>query len=384
MDDRNYRNDVHLRNRGRHLLCKRKEKSIRISGRTGAWRSGSSLIDRTVPVLYNGSRKEREEKDMTRIDIISGFLGAGKTTLIQKLLKEALQDEQVVLVENEFGKVGIDSGFLKDSGVQIKELYSGCICCSLVGDFYYSLKEIMETYHPQRILIEPSGVGKLSDVMTSVINMSKKVPEVKLNALITVANVEKVSRQMKAFGEFFNNQIEHASTIILSRTQNISTEELEQCVKEIRALNPKAALITTPWDQIDGMQILRVAQQQDSLAEQLMAECEAGHHDHEHHDHDHHDHDHHADEIFISWGKETPHRFEKTYLEQLLKQFSETEDYGIVLRAKGMVEGTDGHWIYFDMVPGEYSLRDGAPDYTGRICVIGTDLLEEKLEEAFS
>ena len=383
---------------------------------------------------------------MTKIDIISGFLGAGKTTFIKKMLEEVFSGEKVVLVENEYGEVGIDGGFLKDSGIEIKELNSGCICCSLVGDFNRSLNEVIETYHPDRILIEPSGVGKLSDVMSSVKDMEKN-HDVKLNALVTVANAMKATKQMKAFGEFFNNQIENATTVVLSRTQNMKEEKLELCVKEIQKLNPKAAIITTLWDSISGEQILKVIEQQDSLMQEMMKEYEEHHHDHEHehhhdhdhdhehhhdhdhdhehehhddhdhdhehehhhdhnhdhehehhhdhdhdhgegctcgcHDHDHHHHDHDADEVFISWGKETPHKYTKEKIESILKTFCDTEDYGIILRAKGMVPAEDGTWIYFDMVPGEYELRDGEPDYTGRLCVIGTDIDEHKLEELF-
>ena len=383
---------------------------------------------------------------MTKIDIISGFLGAGKTTFIKKMLEEVFSGEKVVLVENEYGEVGIDGGFLKDSGIEIKELNSGCICCSLVGDFNRSLNEVIETYHPDRILIEPSGVGKLSDVMSSVKDMEKN-HDVKLNALVTVANAMKATKQMKAFGEFFNNQIENATTFVLSRTQNMKEEKLELCVKEIQKLNPKAAIITTPWDSISGEQILKVIEQQDSLMQEMMKEYEEHHHDHEHehhhdhdhdhehhhdhdhdhehehhddhdhdhehehhhdhnhdhehehhhdhdhdhgegctcgcHDHDHHHHDHDADEVFISWGKETPHKYTKEKIESILKTFCDTEDYGTILRAKGMVPAEDGTWIYFDMVPGEYELRDGEPDYTGRLCVIGTDIDEHKLEELF-
>ena len=322
---------------------------------------------------------------MTKVDIISGFLGAGKTTLISKLLKEALPDEQVVLIENEFGEIGIDGGFLKDSGVEIREMNSGCICCSLVGDFGKNLNEVITKYHPDRILIEPSGVGKLSDVMKSVIDIEKEQP-VKLNALVTVVNALKASKQMKAFGEFFNNQIEYATTVILSRSQNATPEQLEFCVKQIQALNPKASVITTDWDAIKGEQILKTMEGQDNLEMKVLAEArhaqdEAEHH--HHHDHDDHDHEHehhHADDVFTSWGKETPHKFERAKLEEILKQFVEDDK---ILRSKGMVEGTDGKWIYFDMVPGEYEIRDGEPDYTGRIVVIGTDIHEHELEELF-
>lgn len=317
---------------------------------------------------------------MTKIDIISGFLGAGKTTFIKKMIDEAFKGEQIVLIENEFGEVGIDGGFLKDAGIQITEMNSGCICCSLVGDFGKNLNEVITKYHPDRILIEPSGVGKLSDVMKSVIDIEKEQP-VKLNALVTVVNALKASKQMKAFGEFFNNQIEYATTVILSRSQNATPEQLEFCVKQIQALNPKASVITTDWDAIKGEQILKTMEGQDNLEMKVLAEArhaqdEAEHHHHHDHEHGHH----HADDVFTSWGKETPHKFERAKLEEILKQFVEDDN---ILRSKGMVEGTDGKWIYFDMVPGEYEIRDGEPDYTGRIVVIGTDIHEHELEELF-
>ena len=378
---------------------------------------------------------------MIKIDIISGFLGAGKTTFIKKMLDEVYRDEKIALIENEFGEVGIDGGFLKDSGVNITEMNSGCICCSLVGDFGRNLNEVISTYHPDRIIIEPSGVGKLSDVMKSVIDIEKE-QDVKLNALVTVVNAKKPLKQMKAFGEFFNNQIEFATTIVLSRTQNTSSEQLELCVKKMQELNEKAAIITTPWDDISGEQILKVVEGQDSLEMKVLAEeehrrheAEHHHHDHEehehghhhghdheeheyghHHGHDHeeHEHDHHhdseehdyehhgheheghshehhhhdhghhhADDIFTSWGKETPRKFTKEQIETAVKTLAETEEYGSVLRAKGMVESTEGGWIYFDMVPGEYEIRQGEPDYTGRLCVIGTDIKEHELEKLF-
>ena len=409
---------------------------------------------------------------MTKIDIISGFLGAGKTTFIKKMLEQAFVGEQIVLIENEFGEVGIDGGFLKDAGIEITEMNSGCICCSLVGDFATNLREVITKYHPDRILIEPSGVGKLSDVMKSVIDIEEE-QDVKLNALVTVVNAVKAKKQMKAFGEFFNNQIEHATTIVLSRSQNASAEQLEECVKMMQELNHDAAIITTAWDAIDGKQILNVMEGQDNLEMKVLAEHHAHHHHHDHdeecccghhheehehhhhhdhdeecccghhheeyehhhhHDHDeecccghhheehehhhHHDHDeecccghhheehehhhhhehgeectcgchdhdhhhHHADEVFTSWGKETPHKFDRARIEEILKIFCDTEDYGTILRAKGMVESTDGTWIYFDMVPGEYELREGQPDYTGRLCVIGTDIDDHKLMELF-
>ena len=376
---------------------------------------------------------------MTKIDIISGFLGAGKTTFIKKMIEEAFVGEKLVLIENEFGEVGIDGGFLKDSGIEITEMNSGCICCSLVGDFGKNLNEVITKFHPDRILIEPSGVGKLSDVMKSVIDVEKE-QDVKLNALVTVVNAKKASKQMKAFGEFFNNQIEFATTIVLSRTQSTTPEQLELCVKQMQELNGKAAIITTPWDAIKGGQILKVMEGQDSLEMKLLAEAHhkaeeeehEHHHDHDHeehehghdheehehhhhHDHDHeehehdHDHDHeehehhhehgenctcgchdhehhhhhHADEVFTSWGKETPHKFTREKIEEVLKTLSESEEYGMILRAKGMVEDVNGSWIYFDMVPGEYELRDGEPDYTGRLCVIGSKIDEHKIEELF-
>ena len=401
----------------------------------------------------------------TKIDIISGFLGAGKTTFIKKMLDEVFQGEKIVLIENEFGEVGIDGGFLKDAGIEITEMNSGCICCSLVGDFGKNLHEVIDKFHPDRILIEPSGVGKLSDVMKSVIDIEKE-EDVKLNGLVTVVNALKASKQMKAFGEFFNNQIEYATTVVLSRSQNATPEQLEFCVKQIQALNPKAAIITTAWDSIKGEQILKVIEGQDSLEMKLLAEQHAKeeaaehehhhhnhdheehehHHDHDHdheehehhhhHDHDHeeehhhdheehehhhdydheeehhhdHDHDHeehehhhehdenctcgchdhehkhhhhHADEVFTSWGKETPHKYTREKIEDILKIFTESDDYGEILRAKGMVEDVNGSWIYFDMVPGEYELRDGEPDYTGRLCVIGVGIDEHRLEELF-
>ena len=375
---------------------------------------------------------------MTKIDIISGFLGAGKTTFIKKMIDEAFQGEQIVLIENEFGEVGIDGGFLKDAGIQITEMNSGCICCSLVGDFGKNLNEVITKYHPDRILIEPSGVGKLSDVMKSVIDIEKE-QDVKLNALVTVVNALKASKQMKAFGEFFNNQIEYATTVILSRSQNATPEQLEFCVKQIQELNPNSAIITTDWNALKGAQILKVIEGQDNLEMKVLAEArhaqdeeehehEHHHHDHDHeehehhhdhdheehehhHDHDHeehghhHDHDHeehehhhehgenctcgchdhehhhhHADEVFTSWGKETPHKFEKSKIEEILKGFVDSDN---ILRSKGMVESTDGSWIYFDMVPGEYEIREGEPDYTGRIVVIGTEIHEHELEELF-
>lgn len=330
---------------------------------------------------------------MTKIDIISGFLGAGKTTFIKKMLEEVFTGEKIVLIENEFGEIGIDGGFLKDSGIEISEMNSGCICCSLVGDFGRNLREVQERFHPDRILIEPSGVGKLSDVMKSVKDVEQD-QDVKLNGLITVVNTLKAMKQMRAFGEFFNNQLEYASTIVLSRTQKAEPEQLEAVVKAVRERNPKAAVITTPWDEIEGKQIYKLIEQQKSLEEELLEEQKHHHvHHHEHdenctcgcHDHDHpHDHHHHhADEVFTSWGVETPRKFTEDVIAHAMKAFCETEEYGGILRAKGMVPAEDGTWIYFDMVDGEYELRSGEPDYTGRLCVIGTDLQEEKLAQLF-
>ncbi len=359
---------------------------------------------------------------MTKIDIISGFLGAGKTTFIKKMLEDVFQGEKIVLIENEFGEIGIDGGFLKDSGIEISELNSGCICCSLVGDFGKNLREVMERFHPNRILIEPSGVGKLSDVMKSVVEVEQE-NEVKLNGRITVVNTAKATKQMKAFGEFFNNQIEYATVVVLSRTQNVKPEQTEVVVNAIREKNPKAAVITTPWSEIDGKQIYKVIEQQKSLEDELLEEqklchgehchheehVEHGHHEehgeHAHGEHCHHEgqeghgpdctcgchghehghghHHHHADEVFTSWGKETPHVFAKDTIEHAMETFCNTQDYGTILRAKGMVPAEDGTWIYFDMVDGEYELRTGEPDYTGRLCVIGTDLKEEKLAGLF-
>ena len=390
---------------------------------------------------------------MTQIDIISGFLGAGKTTFIRKMLEEAYKGEKVVLIENEYGEVGIDGGFLKDAGIEITEMNSGCICCTLVGDFQTSLKEVIDKYSPDRVIIEPSGVGKLSDVMTSVINVEKEL-DCKLGSLVTVVNSIKASKQMKAFGEFFNNQIEYATTVILSRTQSAKDVQLEFCVKQIQELNPKASIVTTPWDELTGEQIRKAIEGKDNLELKLLAEEEHERHEHEHHHHDHeehehhhehehdhecchhdhdhdhehhhdhdhdcchhdhdhehehehhhhehehgehctcgchdHDHDHehhhhhhHADEVFTSWGKETPHKFEKATIERAMEVFAFTEEYGHILRSKGMVESTDGTWIYFDFVDGEYELRTGEPDYTGRLVVIGADIDEHKIEELF-
>lgn len=347
---------------------------------------------------------------MTKIDIFSGFLGAGKTTLIKKLLKEALAGTKVVLIENEFGEIGVDGGFLKESGNEIKEMNSGCICCSLVGDFGASLKEVLDTYQPERILIEPSGVGKLSDVMKAVQGVDTD-EEVCLNTAVAVVDANKCKMYMKNFGEFFINQIEHAGTIILSRTGSISQEKLEKCVEMLREHNDRAVIITTPWEQLDGNEILKTMEGADRLDEELLKtvmnehehhhhgeECCHEHHHgeeccHEHH-HDHgencgcgHDHGHeghhHADEVFTSWGMETPAVYSKEQIGQILEALEQEETYGMVLRAKGMVPGADGEWIYFDYVPGESNVRGGSPCVTGKFCVIGSGLKEEKLHALF-
>ena len=353
---------------------------------------------------------------MAKIDIISGFLGAGKTTLIQKLLKEALKGEKVVLIENEFGEIGIDGGFLKDAGVQITEMNSGCICCSLVGDFGTALKQVIETYAPDRILIEPSGVGKLSDVTKAVMGVAAH-EQVELNSSVTVVDGQKCKMYMKNFGEFFNNQVENAGTIVISRTQKMSEDKLDACVAMLREKNPKATIITTPWDELKGEQILAAMEHQDLILKEEMEHlhehedhdhcCDHDHeHDHEHHhDHDHehehhhdhehgddctcgcHDHDHHhhhhADEVFSSWGQETPHKYSEEQLRDILKKLSDGDEYGIILRAKGIIPCTDGTWLHFDMVPEEYEIRRGDADYTGRLCVIGSHLDEEELAKLF-
>lgn len=372
---------------------------------------------------------------MTKIDIISGFLGAGKTTLIKKLLAEAYQGEKLVLIENEFGEISIDGGFLKESGVQVSEMSSGCICCSLVGDFNKALQDVAAQFQPDRILIEPSGVGKLSDVIVAVENTAQEVPELRLNSFVTVADASKVKVYMKNFGEFYNNQIESAGTIVLSRTQKLSQEKLEAAVALLREKNPDAAILTTPWDELEGKTILSAIEKV-SLADELLAKMRAEHeageaehahhhhdhggdhehhhgdseaHEHHHHDHDHHGehgehhhdhgehgdhecddpscschhhHHHHADEVFTSWGKETPKAFTKAGIEQILAALDSGE-YGSILRAKGIVNGGDGAWIEFDYVPGEHEVRAGRPDYTGRLCVIGAELKEEKLSQLF-
>lgn len=330
---------------------------------------------------------------MTKIDIISGFLGAGKTTLIKKLLSEAFAGEQVVLIENEFGEIGIDGGFLKESGIEIREMNSGCICCSLVGDFGKSLREVVDTYHPDRILIEPSGVGKLSDVIKAVQDVQSEI-DAKLNSFTTVVDVTKCRIYRKNFGEFFSNQIEYAGAVILSRTDKAKPEKIEESIAILRELNPKAPFITTPLEQLAGSKILETMESVRSMEEELLAEVvcpECGHHHGPHHDHHHHDcgcgHDHaghhHADEVFTSWGRETIHVYSEEQVGEILKSLENEEEYGDILRAKGMVKGEDGTWIYFDMVPGEYEVRTGAPEYTGRICVIGAKINEEKLEKLF-
>ena len=392
--------------------------------------------------------REKKVFTMTKIDIVSGFLGAGKTTLIKKLLAEAFPGEKLVLIENEFGEISIDGGFLKDSGVQISEMSSGCICCSLVGDFNKALKDVHEQFHPDRILIEPSGVGKLSDVIVAVENTVKDVPDMKLNSFVTVADATKVKIYMKNFGEFYNNQIESAGTIILSRTQRLSQEKLEAAVALLREKNPNAAILTTPWDQLDGMTILSAIEKV-SLVDELLAHMRAEHeadeaehehehhhhhhdedehdhdhcchhhdhdddddddHDHEHcchhhhdedeHDHDHHHHHHdgeecddphcgchhhhhHADEVFTSWGTETVKAYSEAELEHILTALDSGE-YGAILRAKGIVAAADGgQWLHYDFVPEEHQVRRGPADYTGRICVIGSQLKEDKLSQLF-
>ena len=334
---------------------------------------------------------------MTKIDIISGFLGAGKTTLIKKLLQEGFQGEKLVLIENEFGEIGIDGGFLKDAGVEITEMNSGCICCSLVGDFSTALKEVLEKFTPDRVIIEPSGVGKLSDVIKAVKGIEGEA-DIDLNSFVTVADGTKCKMYMKNFGEFFNNQIEYANTIVLSRTQNMSEDKLETCVQLIREHNDSATVITTPWDDISGAQIVAAMEQKNSWTEDLMKEAEVcptcgHHHDHDqehHHDHDYeccdHDHDHHhlhADDVFTSWGVETPHKFTTEEMKDILEKLAHTEEFGVILRAKGIVPNVDGTWIYYDLVPGEYELRTGEPEITGKICVIGTKLAEDKLKMVF-
>lgn len=361
---------------------------------------------------------------MTKIDIISGFLGAGKTTLIKKLLDESFKGEKIVLIENEFGEIGIDGGFLKDAGVEITEMNSGCICCSLVGDFGAALKQVLADYAPARIVIEPSGVGKLSDVVAAVERVQGEAPDLHLNSFVTVVDAGKAKVYMKNFGEFFNDQVEHACAIILSRTQKIDQHKLDGAVTLLREKNPKAAILTTPWDQLTGAQILSAMEGGHDLAHELMEEIEHEDHHHHHHDHDghdhshcnhehghcehehHHDHEHHhehdhgdtctaccdghhhhdhdADEVFTSWGRETARKYSREDLQEALSALAMTEDYGYVLRAKGMVPCEDGTtWLHFDLTPEEFEIREGAADYTGRLCVIGSDLKEAELEKLF-
>ena len=339
---------------------------------------------------------------MVKIDIISGFLGAGKTTLIKKLLKDGFQGEQVVLIENEFGEIGIDGGFLKEAGIQIREMNSGCICCSLVGDFGTSLKEVVTKYDPDRILIEPSGVGKLSDVIKAVQGVQDEV-DIKLNSYTTVVDAKKCKMYMKNFGEFFDNQIQYAGAIIMSRTDIASEKKVQESLELLRSLNKDAAIITTPIENLDGKKLVEVMEHPVSLEQEMLeeehehhhhhdGECGCGH-DHEEHEHHHHHdgecgcghdhHHHHADEVFTSWGRENIKKYTREGLEKILEALSESDKYGIILRAKGMLPAEDGTWIYFDMVPEETEIREGAPEYTGRLCVIGSKLDEHALEELF-
>ena len=374
---------------------------------------------------------------MAKIDIISGFLGAGKTTLIKKLVADAFQGEKLVIIENEFGEIGIDGGFLKESGIEVTEMNSGCICCSLVGDFGNALKDVLERYSPDRVIIEPSGVGKLSDVIKAVKNIGD---DVKINSTATVVDASKCKMYMKNYGEFYNNQIESAGTIILSRTQNVSEEKLAKVLTMIKEKNDEASVITTPWDQIDGKKILDAMEKVNTLEKELLeehhhhdGECGCGHehhhhdhdgecgcgHEHHHHDHDeecgcghehhhdhdeecgcghehHHDHDgecgcghhhehghHHADDVFTSWGVETAHKFTEEELKDIVSKLASDKSFGDVLRAKGIVASDEGEWFHFDLVPEETELRRGAADYTGRICVIGSNLNEDAIKELF-
>ena len=377
---------------------------------------------------------------MTKIDIFSGFLGAGKTTLIKKLLDEAFKGEKVVLIENEFGEIGIDGGFLKDAGVEITEMNSGCICCSLVGDFGTALKEVLTKFTPDRVLIEPSGVCKLSDVIKAVENIEGEI-DAKLNNFVTVADALKCKMYEKNFGEFYNNQIENAKTIILSRTQKMSQEKLEEAVSIIKKHNDKATIITTPWEDLSGATILSAMEKKNSFEEEVLKEhehhhhhddeeCSCGHHHHHdeeecgcghhhhhdeeecgcehhhhhdhnekedcgcehhhHHDHEHgeecgcgHHHHHHADDVFTSWGVETPHKYTEEEIKSALEALSASDEYGMILRSKGILPSVDGEWFYFDLVPGEYEIRKGNPDYTGKICVIGTNLKTPEIEKLF-
>ena len=327
---------------------------------------------------------------MTKIDIISGFLGAGKTTFIKKLLEEAIAGEQVVLIENEFGEIGIDGGFLKNSGIEIREMNSGCICCSLVGDFGKSLEEVLTRYQPERVIIEPSGVGKLSDVMNAVRDVAKNL-EVRLNSAVTIVDACKCKMYMKNFGEFFNNQVENAGTIVLSRTDVADAKKVQADVELLRAHNSSASIVTTPVEQLTGSQLLALIEKPDTMMEELLAQVEEEHHHHEHdenctcgcHDHDHHHH-HHADEVFSSWGLENVDACSREELKTVLEELAHGTAYGTVLRSKGMIPSTEpGEWLYFDLVPEEYEIRTGAADYTGKVCVIGSNLNEEALSRAF-
>ena len=333
---------------------------------------------------------------MTKVDIISGFLGAGKTTFIKKLIEDVFPGERLVLIENEFGEIGIDGGFLKDAGVEITEMNSGCICCTLVGDFSKALQKVLVDYTPDRVIIEPSGVGKLSDVVKAIEGV-KDEADIEIDGRITVVDGKKAKIYLKNFGEFFNNQVEHASTIVISRTQMMTDEKVEECVHTLREENAEATIISTPWDEL-GREAISHALTKGAEIESLFEEhgdhdhCDHDHHDHDHDhcDHDHHDHDHdhhhhhHADEVFTSWGKETPRKYTKEEVETILKALSaDNNEYGIILRAKGMLPSQDGTWIYFDMVPEEYEIREGQPEYTGRLCVIGSKIDETKLEKLF-
>ena len=325
---------------------------------------------------------------MTKIDIFSGFLGAGKTTLIKKLIQEAYKGEKLVLIENEFGEIGIDGGFLQDAGVEITEMNSGCICCSLVGDFGQALEQVLTQFHPDRILIEPSGVGKLSDVIGAVQRLNNH--DIQLNAFVTVADATKCKIYMKNFGEFFNNQIEHAAAIVLSRTDGMSEKKLMDTVALLREHNANAPIITTPWDQLDGKLILETMENKDTLKEELARlAAEQAAHDEEHEHHHHHDgscscgHDHDADDVFISWGTETPRKYTEEEIHAALSGLDNAEQCGIVLRAMGIVPCTDGTWIHFDYVPGEQNVRRGPASFTGRLCVIGSELKEHELEHLF-
>ena len=312
---------------------------------------------------------------MTKVDIISGFLGAGKTTLIKKLIAEVFAGQQIVLIENEFGEIGIDGGFLKDAGINITEMNSGCICCSLVGDFATALKKVVDEYHPDRIIIEPSGVGKLSDVERAVLDVADEAG-IEIATATTVVDAKKAKMYMKNFGEFFNNQVETARCVVLSRTQDVTADKLDETVKLIREKNHEAAVITTPWDEIEGSVIFGAMSDAKALEHELELE-----HDHEHHHHHHHDHD--ADEVFTSWGVETPKKFDRADLEKILDRLANTGEFGQVLRAKGIVQSSDGKWLHFDLTPGESEIREGSADYTGRLCVIGAEIDESKLVGLF-